>query len=116
MLAGAARGPGHASNGAEVLLFAMMTAAVTSMTDEECVDIFSMKQSTLESRYRSGCELALVRVEILMSCNFTVFQAYTAYLVSPTPGRALDHVTALARFSARKPMVIMTKRRQQALA
>ncbi|OQE34839.1 hypothetical protein PENCOP_c015G01756 [Penicillium coprophilum] len=105
MLAGAARGPGHASNGVEVLLFAVMTAAVMSMTDKECVDTFSMKQSTLESRYRSGCELALVRVEFLMSCNFTVLQAYTVYLSAVSASldpRELWSLTGIAKRNSQR--------------
>ncbi|KAE8405084.1 hypothetical protein BDV37DRAFT_101908 [Aspergillus pseudonomiae] len=81
MLAEAARGPGHASESATVLLFAVLTAAIMSMTEEECVQTFAMEQSILRSRYRSGCELALARVEFLISCNFAVLQAYTMYLV-----------------------------------
>lgn len=82
MLAEAAQCPGHASESATVLLFAVLVAAIMSMTEEECDQAFAMKQSILCSRYRSCCELALVRVEFIMSCNLTVLQAYMVYLVS----------------------------------
>ncbi|CAP97153.1 Pc21g22560 [Penicillium rubens Wisconsin 54-1255] len=82
MLAEAAQCPGHASESATVLLFAVLVAAIMSMTEEECDQAFAMKQSILCSRYRSCCELALVRVEFIMSCNLTVLQAYMVYLSS----------------------------------
>ncbi|GAB1198345.1 hypothetical protein APSETT444_007664 [Aspergillus pseudonomiae] len=102
MLAEAARGPGHASESATVLLFAVLTAAVMSMTEEECVQTFAMEQSILRSRYRSGCELALARVEFLISCNFAVLQAYTVYLSAVSADldpRELWNPTAASRKS-----------------
>lgn len=105
MLAEAARDPGHASDGAIVLLFAVMTAAVMSMTEEECVETCATKQSILRSRYRSGCELALARVEFLVSCNFAVLQAYTVYLSAVSADldpRELWSLTGIAKRNAQR--------------
>jgi len=82
VLAEAAKGHGHAPTDAEVLLFAVMACALISITDADCMRTLAEKRSTLLSRYRLGCELALINANFLISSNFGVLQAYVIYLVS----------------------------------
>jgi hypothetical protein len=82
LLAEAAKGPGCASKGSEVLLFAVMACALISITDDECRKKLGEERSTLLSRHRLGCEKALVNAKFLTSPNFAVLQAYAIYLVS----------------------------------
>lgn len=82
VLAEAVKGYGHASKDAEVLLFAVIACALISITDADCMQKLGEKRSTLLSRYRLGCELALINARFLISPNLGFLQAYTIYLVS----------------------------------
>jgi hypothetical protein len=82
VLAEAVKGHGRASKEAEALLFATMACALISVTDADCTRLLGEKRSTLYSRYRLGCDVALTNANFLTSSNLCVLQAYTIYLVS----------------------------------
>ncbi|KAI1757141.1 hypothetical protein F4782DRAFT_481397 [Xylaria castorea] len=80
LLAEAVKGHGHASAETEALLFAVMACAVMSLSDADCMRSLGARKTSLFSRYRLGCELALANARFLMSSDFNVLQAYTIYL------------------------------------
>ncbi|KAL8835686.1 MAG: hypothetical protein Q9170_003225 [Blastenia crenularia] len=51
----------------QALMFAMYFAAITSLTQEECLDEFGKQKEDLLSQYRFGTEQALVQAELLNS-------------------------------------------------
>ncbi|KAI1189229.1 hypothetical protein F5B17DRAFT_220381 [Nemania serpens] len=80
LLAEAVKGHDRTSAETEALLFAVMVCAVMSLSDADCMRRLGARKTSLFSRYRLGCELALANARFLMSSNLSVLQAYTIYL------------------------------------
>jgi hypothetical protein len=64
------------------LLFSLHLAAINSMTDEECQLKLGTSRRHLSKKFLALTQLALVRVGLLRTTDFTVVTAYVAYLVS----------------------------------
>lgn len=82
ILAEAVRDHDHTTKDVEILLFAIMACALTSITDANCSQSLGEQRSVLFSRYRFACEAALMNANFLLSSNFGVLQAFMVYLVS----------------------------------
>lgn len=69
-------------NYVEALLFAMYYAAITSLTQEECLQNFHDGRGSLLARYRSGTESALSNADLLSTKEIGTVQALAIFLVS----------------------------------
>lgn len=69
-------------NYVEALLFAMYYAAITSLTQEECLQNFNDGRTSLLARYRSGTESALSNADLLSTKEIGTLQALAIFLVS----------------------------------
>lgn len=69
-------------NYVEALLFAMYYAAITSLTQEECLQNFHDSRNSLLARYRSGTESALSNADLLSTKEIGTVQALVIFLVS----------------------------------
>jgi hypothetical protein len=76
----------------EALLFGIYCAAILSITDEECWNIFGENRDTLNLKYQSGCQQALVNAGFLRTFDMRVLVALFLYLVSPHILEWLGHV------------------------
>ncbi|GAW19256.1 hypothetical protein ANO14919_087410 [Xylariales sp. No.14919] len=103
-LAEATKSPDCTSRDSEVLLFAVMASALVSITDDECQRKLCEERSTLLSRYRLGCEMALVNAKFLTSPNFAVLQAYTVYLSVVSVGGEPFEIWNLAGIAKRNAL------------
>ena len=66
----------------EALLFAMYYAAITSLTNEECLQHFNGGREQMLIRYKTGTETALSNANFLGSTEMGTLQALVIYLVS----------------------------------
>ena len=66
----------------EALRSAVCYAAVSSMTEEQCHNMFAVPQSALVGEYKEACEAAIERSGLVISDDITVLQAFILYLVS----------------------------------
>ena len=69
-------------NYVEALLFAMYYAAITSLTEEECLQNFHDERKSLLAKYRSGTESALSNADLLSTKEIGTLQALVIFLVS----------------------------------
>lgn len=67
---------------AEALLFAIYLLAVTSLQNEDCINMFGETRNKLLTKYSYGVQHALINAKLLKTLNLTTVQAYTLYLVS----------------------------------
>jgi hypothetical protein len=74
------RKPGHPS--VEALSAAVHYAAISSMTEEQCVSVFHSQKSRLVFDYQTACEMALERAGLMKTNDLTVLQSFVLYLVS----------------------------------
>lgn len=74
---------GNVSPELEALMFGIYAAAILSMTDEECFPIFGEEREALATRYRNGCQQALINARFLRTSDLQVLAAFLLYLVSP---------------------------------
>ena len=87
LLAAAAVGESLGGNGRlqekgkEALLFAMYFAAVTSLTDEDCSQLFQQERMKLAAQFKSGLESAMTQADLLNTVDLTLLQAFVLYLV-----------------------------------
>ncbi|KAI4154828.1 MAG: hypothetical protein LQ340_001409 [Diploschistes diacapsis] len=68
------------TRGQEALLFAIYFAAITTVSDQDCINHFGQNKSILVQRYRSGIEAALPNANYLDTDDITVLQALVIYL------------------------------------
>ena len=66
----------------EALLFAMYHGAVVSLSQEECMLMFSKKKDKLAEHLKHATEVALTNAELLCGRNLETLQAFAIYLVS----------------------------------
>lgn len=69
-------------NYVEALLFAMYYAAITSLTEGECLQNFHYGRNFLLAKYRSGTESALANADLLCTKEIGTLQALVIFLVS----------------------------------
>lgn len=69
-------------NYVEALLFAMYYAAITSLTQEECLQKFHDGRNSLLARYRSGTESALSNADLLSTKEIGTLQALVIFLTA----------------------------------
>ncbi|KAI9794244.1 MAG: hypothetical protein M1816_006170 [Peltula sp. TS41687] len=67
--------------GQEALVFAIYFAAITSMTQDECINYFGIDRQSLLVRYKCGCETALANTDFLNSMELSTLQAFVIYLM-----------------------------------
>lgn len=75
------RQQGRLTHACEALLFAVLSTAVNSLSDEECQRITGEARSSLLPRLQSNTRSALCNGRFLGSSNIMLLQAYTLYLV-----------------------------------
>ncbi|KAK5202177.1 hypothetical protein LTR16_000147 [Cryomyces antarcticus] len=66
----------------EALMFAIYFAAVTTLTEENCVAQFAEQKNALSVRFRYGTEMALANADFLSSDNMSTLQALVLFVVS----------------------------------
>ncbi len=66
----------------EALLFAIYYCSITSLTPEQCVQMFQSDKDLLLARYKSGVEIALGKADFLNSTDLVTLQALVIFLVS----------------------------------
>ncbi|KAL6718136.1 hypothetical protein ACLMJK_004223 [Lecanora helva] len=70
------------NNYVEALLFSMYYSAVTSLTDDECMQQFQDSRHRLLARYKTGTETALANANMLSIAETGTLQALVIYLSS----------------------------------
>lgn len=76
----------------EALLFAIYYSAITSLTKEQCVQMFQADKDLLLKRYRQGVEVALGKADILNSTELGTLQALVIFLVSASKQKATSFI------------------------
>ncbi|KAE8549272.1 hypothetical protein EYB25_007792 [Talaromyces marneffei] len=61
---------------------AVFYAAVASMTDSQCYNLFQCSRNEVLPEYQSACEMALERADLMRTTDMTVLQAFVLYLVA----------------------------------
>ena len=69
-------------NYVEALLFAIYYAAITSLTNEQCMQSFQYGREQLLVKYRIGTETALANANLLNTTEMGTLQALLVFLVS----------------------------------
>lgn len=67
----------------EALMFGIYSISVSSLTVEECRNMFGEAKSSLLARYQAACRHALLRAGLLRSSDLMTLQAYVLFLVGP---------------------------------
>jgi hypothetical protein len=60
---------------------AVFYAAVASMTDRQCYNLFQCSRNEVLPEYQSACEMALERADLMRTTDMMVLQAFVLYLV-----------------------------------
>jgi hypothetical protein len=66
----------------EAFLFSISLCAVTTLSDEECLEQIGEARSTLLVRYAEATQQALANAQFLKSTDIIILQSLTLYLVS----------------------------------
>ena len=69
-------------NYVEPLLFSMYYGAITSLTNEQCLQSFQDGRESLLTRYRAGVERALSNADFLNTTEMGTVQALTIFLIA----------------------------------
>ncbi len=72
----------------EALLFAVYYSAITSLTPEQCVQMFQSEKDLLLTKYRRGVEVALGKADFLNTTDLVTLQALVLFLVSVSTGKS----------------------------
>ncbi|KAL8713350.1 MAG: hypothetical protein Q9220_002549 [cf. Caloplaca sp. 1 TL-2023] len=80
-LADAAKDLDHISKPLEVMMFAIYFAAVTSLSDEECINVTGQEKEAALKKYRFAFEQAMARASFLQSTELVILQSFTVFLV-----------------------------------
>ena len=78
------------SEGHESLMFTIYFAAVTSLTQEECIKLFHRDRERLLVHYKYGTEAALANADFLNSMELVTLQAFVIFLVRRSLGLVAD--------------------------
>ncbi|KAK8090564.1 Aurofusarin cluster transcription factor aurR2 [Apiospora phragmitis] len=71
---------GKTSKSLEALMFAIYLMAVTSLQDDEVLEMFNEERAVLLKRYYIACQQALLNASFMRNPDLTILQAYTLYL------------------------------------
>lgn len=71
----------HISKPLEVLMFSIYFAAVTSLCNEECMDMTGMDKESALKKYRFAFEQAMARAGFLSTTELVILQAFTVFLI-----------------------------------
>ncbi|KAI1880021.1 hypothetical protein JX265_001642 [Neoarthrinium moseri] len=85
----------------EALAFAVYFAAISSLSDKECQDIFEASRSALVSRYRIATRQALVNAEFLSTYSPNTLRAFAIFTICMRDTYRLDTLYALSGLSIR---------------
>ncbi|KAL9097653.1 MAG: hypothetical protein Q9163_006321 [Psora crenata] len=66
----------------EPLLFAMYYAAITTLANEQCLQLFQQEREFLLGRYRAGTERALANADFLNTTEMGTLQALSIFLIT----------------------------------
>lgn len=83
----------------ELLLFAIYSAAVFSISDSSCLELFGEKRADMLSRFRSATKQLLIKNRFISSTDLTVLQALCLFLLgmrSVYDGRTMWVMVGLA--------------------
>ncbi|KAK6612147.1 fungal specific transcription factor domain-containing protein [Botrytis cinerea] len=72
----------HKFKSLEASVFAMYLAAVTSMTNEECLELLNEERNILVTRYKTATEIALQESDFLNSVEIVTLQALITYIAA----------------------------------
>ena len=70
------------SRSVNALLFCVYLATVTSLSEQECMNMLGEPKTTLFTRYKYAAQKALLSANYLRSSDLMVLQAFVVYLVS----------------------------------
>ncbi|KAK8105714.1 Aurofusarin cluster transcription factor aurR2 [Apiospora kogelbergensis] len=76
---------GKASKSLEALMFAIYLMAVTSLQDDEVLEMFNEGRPVLLKKYYLACQQALLNASFMRNPDLTILQAYTLYLFGVRP-------------------------------
>ncbi|KAK8051582.1 Aurofusarin cluster transcription factor aurR2 [Apiospora rasikravindrae] len=76
---------GKTSKSLEALMFAIYLMAVTSLQDDEVVEMFNEERAVLLKKYYIACQQALLNASFMRNPDLTILQAYTLYLFGVRP-------------------------------
>ena len=76
--------------GFEALLFSLYYSTITSLTLEQCLQLFQSDKDLLLSKYRRGVEIALGKADFLNSTDMVTLQALVIFLVSNPLSRVCE--------------------------
>ncbi|KAL9600820.1 MAG: hypothetical protein Q9219_002958 [cf. Caloplaca sp. 3 TL-2023] len=71
----------HISKPLEVLMFSIYFAAITSLSDEECMNVIGMDKDGALKKYRFAFEQAMARAGFLSTTELVILQAFTIFLI-----------------------------------
>lgn len=66
------------------LACAVCYVAVSSLGEQQCVNLFRMNKETMIAIHQKETETALLRADFITTSDLTVLQAFALSLVSPT--------------------------------
>ena len=69
-------------SGEEVLAFAILQAAVVTMSNDECLSLLQDKKERLMYHYENCVETALTNADLLNSTSLATLQGFAIYIVS----------------------------------
>lgn len=76
----AAKDLDHISKPLEVLLFSIYFAAVTSLSEDQCMRLTGMDKESALKKYRFGFEQAMARAGFLSTTELVILQSFTIFL------------------------------------
>ncbi|EKG12880.1 hypothetical protein MPH_09979 [Macrophomina phaseolina MS6] len=85
----------------EVLMFAIYTFAVTSLSHEECQSTFGESKEGLLRKFQFASKIALHRAGFLRSSSLVVLQAYMLYLLAMRPYYDIQTLWSLSAIAVR---------------
>ncbi|KAL8757486.1 MAG: hypothetical protein Q9199_002179 [Rusavskia elegans] len=71
----------HLNKSLEVMMFSIYFAAVTSLSDEECINMTGIEKDSALKKYRFGFEQAMARAGFLNTTELVVLQSFTIFLI-----------------------------------
>ncbi|KAL8643227.1 MAG: hypothetical protein Q9226_008415, partial [Calogaya cf. arnoldii] len=77
----AAKDLDHLNKPLEVMMFSIYFAAVTSLSDEECINMTGIEKESALKKYRFGFEQAMARAGFLNTTELVVLQSFTIFLI-----------------------------------
>lgn len=80
-LSDAAKDLDHISKPLECMMFSIYFAAVTSLSDEDCMNMTGMEKGSALTKYRFAFEQAMARAGFLSTTELVILQAFTIFLI-----------------------------------